>query len=140
MSKATLLVSILAVVMFVAGNARGDGEAPLAKAVKDFNEKAKDNVVGKKQPELTVDEVVAAIRGWIRDRYPSSDDVYASYQKIAATGILPKGAKITFITGWQGFNDFDFDVWWVDLEVPVDRGGFVFRIRDQKISSRPAQK
>lgn len=122
--------------------ARSDGEEVLlSRAVKDFNEKAKKDTIGKDQSALTEDEVVAAIRGWIRTRHPASDAVYGAYQKIAATGVLPPGAGLSFTTGWQGFNGFDFEVWWIDLQVPNERGlGYVFRIRDRKISSRPTKR
>jgi hypothetical protein len=116
-------------------------EVPLAQAVREFNESAKKNAVGKGQPPLTEDEVVAAIRGWIRDRFPATDDVYGAFQKVAHTGALPPGAELSFTTGWRGFNGFDFDVWWVDLTLPVGKGaGYTYRIRDQKLASRPSKK
>ena len=75
-------------------------ETTLAQAVREFNEKAKENPVGKSQPVLTEDEVVAAIRGWIRDRITAKDDVYGAYQKIAHT--RSAGAELSFTTA--GFN------------------------------------
>ena len=67
--------------------------------------------------------------------------------KIADTEILPPGAYFRFITEWRWHKGYDFDVWWVNLEVdPVERGskdpkagfGYAYRIRDRKISSRPS--
>lgn len=115
-------------------------EVTLARAVREFNEQAKKDPVGKDQPALTEEEAVAAIRGWIRDRFPADDPVYAAYQKIANTGALPPGAQLSFTTRWQ-FKDYEFDVWWVDLSVPVGKGaGYTYRLRDQKLGSRPIKK
>ncbi|MCH8277858.1 MAG: hypothetical protein IIC12_02880 [Proteobacteria bacterium] len=37
----------------------------LKASVENFNQKARSHAIGKTQPPLTEDEVVAAIRGWI---------------------------------------------------------------------------
>jgi len=116
-------------------------DIPLAKAVREFNEKAKANATGKDQPPLTTDEVVASIRGWIRERISATDEVYGAYQKIADSGMLPPGAYLSYTTGWKGFNGYDFDLWWVDLTISTGKNsGYTFRLRDQKLSSRPAKK
>jgi len=124
--------------------------------------RALSDPIGKKQPPLTEDEVIAAIRGWdqhapasgtgfadelltaIRSRnqpgQPATDEVYAAFQKIAATHDLPNGAELRFKTVWIREN-YHFDVWWVDLSIPTGRngGGYVFRIRDQKLRALPAR-
>jgi hypothetical protein len=113
----------------------------LAEAVKDFNERALNNSTGKTQPPLTEDEAVAAIRGWIRDRFQATDEVYKAYQTIADTLSLPEGATFRFTTKWSGFNGYDFDVWWVDLVIKTGgKIGYTFRIRDQKIRCWPVKK
>jgi hypothetical protein len=63
----------------------------LADAVKDFNQRAQRDAIGKDQPALTEDEVVAAIRGWVRKEVPAPDAVYQTYQTIADTKMLPEG-------------------------------------------------
>ena len=109
----------------------------LARAVRDFNEKAALDPIGRNQPKLTIDEVVAAIRGWIRKRHPVSDDVYQAYQDIAETQTLPDGAKLRFTKSWVGYREFAFDVWWIDLWLPTEKNlGYNFRLRDQKLRSR----
>ena len=121
----------------VAGNEK-DKASMLADAVKEFNQRAQKNGIGNDQPALTEDEVVAAIRGWDRTRIPATDEVYQIYQTIADTHTLPDGAKLRFTTGWSGFNNHEFDVWWIDLDIKtgiVTR--YTFRIRDQKLRCRP---
>jgi RNA polymerase sigma factor (sigma-70 family) len=111
-------------------------ESPLAKAVREFNQKAKGDPIGEKQSPLTEAEVIAAIRCWDRERDPVSDSTYRAYQKIADTGELPPGAELSFITYCGTHYDSkecECDVWWVDLQLPRS----TFRIRDQKIAFRP---
>jgi len=114
----------------------------LRDAVQEFNAKAINDPIGKDQPALTEDEVVASIRGWIRAHTPGvSDEVYDEFQKVAETGKLPKGAKLTSTTSWLGYRGFHFDVWWVDLTISTgEKTGYTFRIRDQKIRSRPVNQ
>lgn len=113
----------------------------LASAVEQFNREAQSDTIGKRQPALTEAEIVAAIRGWIREQIPVSDEIYLTYQKIAETKQLPKDATLSFTTRWTGYRAYDFNVWWVDLEVMTGpNSGYGFRIRDQKISSEPVPK
>jgi hypothetical protein len=118
---------------------------PLATAVERFNARAKLDPVGKTEPPLTVDEAVAAIRGWIRKHHPVSDEYYQAFQKIAETLALPAGSRLDFTTSWKNYNGYDFVVWWVDLTVidpsagsdSTTAGSYTYRIRDRKISCRP---
>jgi hypothetical protein len=113
----------------------------LGEAVAEFNAKAQSDSVGAHQPPLTTDEVVAAIRGWVRERVPASGDVYATYQKIAKTQKLPPGAELSYTTGWQGPQGYDFQVWWIDLSIKTGpRSGYTFRIRDTKLRSHPSSE
>ena len=121
---------------------------PLSDAVADFNERAMNNDVGATQPPLTEEEVVSAIRGWIRNQTKVDDKTYAIYQNIADTKTLPPGASLDFTTRWTGHNGYDFTVWWIDLCVKTgEHAGYGFRIRDRKISAdairsaaRPSKK
>lgn len=119
---------------------------PLEEAVRQFNAMTASQKIGKDEPPLTVDEVVAAIRGWIPSEIPVQPEILKIYQEIAESRILPPGAELRATIRWIGYNDYHFDVWWVDLRVgPVQRAqrdpvlgyGYVFRIRDRKIHSRP---
>lgn len=144
-------LAIAAVIVHVAPTAAtADTEAAdsvasssLADAVREFNQKARLNPLGSKQPPLTEEEVIAAIRGWIRSDVKASDAVYETYQQIASTGALPANAELGFTTRWTTRNGFDFDVWWVDLtlnDFPQPGQGYGYRIRDRKIRSEPAEK
>lgn len=122
--------------------AQDESTTSLGSAVEAFNELASEDAIGKHQPPLTEDEVIASIRGWIRDQAPPvSDHVYAIYQKIAETRRLPEGATLDYITAWSGFGGYNFTVWWVDLDIMTDeRPGYTYRIRDRKIRSRPVSQ
>jgi hypothetical protein len=130
-----------AIVLTLAAGARAaDGTTPLAEAVKAFNAAAAAHPVGKQQPPLTGDEVVAALRGWDRDRVPAPEEVYRTFQGIADRRSLPRGASLSCITRWTGFRGYDFEVWWVDLSLRTGPNTFyVFRIRERKLSCRPAE-
>jgi hypothetical protein len=132
------VAAVLALITYpVAGGEKGKASM-LADAVKEFNQRARQDATGKDQPALTEDEVIAAIRGWIRERSPATDEVYKVYQTIADTRKLPEGAALRFTTKWSGFNNHEFDVWWIDLEIKTGADTvYVFRIRDQKLRCRP---
>jgi len=110
----------------------------LSDAVKEFNWKAQTDPIGKGQPLLTEDEVVAAIRGWIREQMPAPDAVYNAFQQVAETKRLPPTAKMDFTTGWHGYKGFHFEVWWIDLTLTEgSKHGYTYRLRDRKIRCRP---
>ena len=145
MLKSFTCIIVLGAIVAASGfAAKEDGgeTRSLNMAVQDFNHKASTDSIGKTQPPLTEDEVVAAIRGWIPEHTPGvTDDVSERFQEIAETGTLPDGAELSFTTGWTGYRGFKFQVWWVDLSIKLDpeKTGvyrYTFRIRDQKISSR----
>ena len=110
---------------------------PLAVVVQQLNQKAQEDHIGKTQPPLTEDEVIASIRAWLRENIRASDEVYATYQKIAESRMIPANATLEVTTRYYGNRGFDFDVWWVDLGIMTGpTTGFAFRIRDQKIRTR----
>jgi len=81
--------------------------------------------------------VVAAIRGWTRERVPVDQKTYDIYRSIANTRKLPKDAIIYFTTGWSRANGLNINVWWIDLHVKTgDTTGYTFRIRDGKLRSQ----
>src|SRR5262245_36952803 len=129
---------VLVLIAYSFAGAQQGKASTLAEAIGAFNRRAQGDATGKDQPALTEDEVVAAIRGWIRKQVPVSDEVYKIYQTIADTKTLPEGATLRFITKWSGFNNHEFDVWWVDLSIKTGANtGYTFRIRDQKLRCRP---
>ena len=121
-------------------------ETSVDEGVKRFNERVNQLQAGKGQLPLTSNEVIAAIRGWIPEEHPVTPEVLKRFQEIAETGKLPPGSSLRFMQSWSGYNGFNFEVWWVDIQLsPVDRSkkdpvigfGYSFRIRDQKIRSWP---
>ncbi len=110
--------------------------SPLDRAVDEFNKRAGKNAIGKFEPPLTSDEVVAAIRGWDRASVPIDDEKFALFEQIAATGQLPLGATLSSTTDWIT-REYNYRVWWIDLTVMTDvNRGYTFRIRSRILSSQ----
>ncbi len=136
------IAAVLAILAGVAASWAAErpagGSTPLADAVKAFNEKAAEDPIGKDQPPLTVDEVVAAIRAWNRLEVPEfPDQVCDAFTQIAQTRSLPPGAAFESLNGWFPGGDYHFDVWWVRVVVTNRDGrGFSFVIRERMIRSR----
>ena len=82
-----------------------------------FNEKAAKDSIGRSQPPLTEDEVIAAIRDWMRQQIKVDDETYVIYKKIADTKMLPKRAKLDFTTRGKTFYGSDLKLWCVTLVV-----------------------
>ena len=53
----------------------GKEAMPLKQAVDSFNQEAVANKIGRDQPPLKIEEVIAAIRGWSRTKKPVSDEI-----------------------------------------------------------------
>lgn len=96
----------------------------LEQAIREFNYKAEHHSVGKTQPPLTADEVVAAIRG------KNAED-NTRLGEIADTRFLISGEQLSFTPGWITEGNY-VTVWWIDLSVK----GHGLRIRDRTLSSR----
>ena len=120
-------------------------------AVDEFNRQAAKDEVGKTQPPLTVKEVVANIRGIIREDHPMPQEVYDALQAIADKLVFPDKASLGFISTWRGFEGYDYKVWWIDLAVntgyAADTRSYLqyykhggIRIRDTKLESTPSRQ
>lgn len=121
-------------------------DIPIGEAIADFNARAKADPVGASQPALTSDEVVAAIRAWSDPpRMPAS--AKAVFQSIARKAIMPKGSFIRVIPGLIALHKFDIDVWWIDVQVELDKyptdlkdvPQYAYRIRTAYLRSRPTR-
>jgi len=111
----------------------------LAVAIADFNEKQQQDPIGKDQPPLTEDEVLATIlRAKLnRDQFEVADEQFASYQEIAETRRLPAGAEFEVLTGFQTDAFTLFRAWSVRIVLPKpDGGSYGFPIRDRWIKVR----
>lgn len=123
------------------------GTTPMARAVEEFNEHAKGTEVGKTQPLLTVEEVLAAVRDWSPNEDPIDPEMFAALQEAARSGTLPKGAYLSFNSGSVSRNGYDIDAWNIYLQVGlnkypndlVDVPSYRILIRRQYIASRPEE-
>jgi hypothetical protein len=122
-------------------------DVPLSQAVAEFNARAEKNPVGKTQPPLTAEEVVASIRDWSLKEEPIDPERYREFQAIAKTGTMPKGSYFCFNAGTISRNGYDIDAWHVYLRIkldvnPDDQVGvpaYSRLIRTKYIDSRPTK-
>ncbi len=123
-------------------------EVPVTIAVKEFNQRAQMDSVGKNQKPLNEEELLAAIRGWNLGSDSIDPAVFLTFKKIADTGLMPIGSYIRFISGLIALDGYDIDVWFVELRVGLNRYPadlaempiYLRRIRTEYISSRPNVK
>ena len=125
--------------------------ASLLEAVREFNKRQKVHEIGKDQPPLTDDEVIAAIRDLRddRDEIELSDLDFAAFQGIAETGMLPRGWAIDTLREVEFADGGKVDVWSVVLTYKRPRGNippnrippdFTHTIRQRALKYRPNEK
>ena len=107
---------------------------PLEAAVSAFNTRAGLDPIGKHEPPLSGDEVVAAIQRRV-PTLGAGPRVKAIYSRIARTRRLPRGASLssntTYATGNGLGKTEQFTVWWVNLDVMTGpQIGYSLRIRE----------
>lgn len=114
---------------------------PLADAVAAFNAKSAADSVGKHEPPLTEDEIVAAIEAQLPN-LDATDEVKSVYARIARKRRLPKDASLSSVSAYSSsYGDGlgqRVTVWWIDLDIMIDASsGYTLRIRrtDQPVSS-----
>jgi hypothetical protein len=138
-----MLQSLLSVVMVLVGAVVQEepkqAGTPLAEAIGAFNVRAAEDKIGKDQPPLTMEEALAAIRWWRFDRKkaPVEDSEFEDFQRIAETRVLPPGAAIEVIRGFQPTNEIEFTAWSVRIRMPRGGGSYAYAIRERMISWRP---
>jgi RNA polymerase sigma factor (sigma-70 family) len=120
------------------------GGTSLAEAIGSFNREAGSDPIGKDQPKLTEDEVIAAVRAWATCAGQDAPKAPPQeYRMVAETRTLPKGAVIDSTNKLIG-RGYSTDVWWIHLRIPQRPGGpiptYSLRIRMQQIRSRPMTK
>ena len=136
-------------------NAGYPKEISLNEAIEVFNGLAQCEEVGKAQPPLSVDEVIAAIRDY-NCKKDSLDEknLCAEFQKVAETGVMPKGALLDYrggIGGYsisRGYDKYDIKTWEIYLYLRLDKyrndlknvPQFSHLIRLKYISSKPVEK
>jgi len=144
MNTATLLVFIsLAAAAFGLEPPQPSPEVwtPLAEAVRAFNQRAAEDSIGKEQPALTEDSVIAAIRWEMRDRKKLlvSDETFRTLEEITRTRALPKRFELEKQRGYEPDDRVTFDVWSVRLRIPggtLPGGSTCITIEEKMIGSR----
>lgn len=103
---------------------------PLIDAIANFNARAQSSSVGKYEPPLTENEVIAAIQAQL-PTLEASPRVKSIYQKIANTRRLPRGGTFNDIPAYQPRSGPQQIVWWINLEVMTGKNtGYGLRIRN----------
>jgi hypothetical protein len=102
---------------------------PLSFAVSRFNIDARDSKAGALEPPLTENEVTSAIRTQLPNLV-SKPAVHAIYQNILDTGRLPPASTLTYFDSWERTNVPKQMVWWINLNVEIEKDHFYgLRIR-----------
>jgi hypothetical protein len=111
----------------------------LAEAVRMFNARAAENSIGKSQPPLSEDEVIAAIRWLLLDskKLPVLDKTLQSLRSIPDSCEFPSEFDLAFMTDFQADSRTAFTKWSVRLRIPAEpRGTTEIVIRDRMIAAR----
>ncbi|MHB1463371.1 MAG: hypothetical protein ACYC1M_18945 [Armatimonadota bacterium] len=111
--------------------------ATLSAAIQDFNRKAAADPVGKNQPELTEDELLAFIQWMIKNPVPKmlSSAENATLEKIAMSRTMADDTFLEVLTSYEN-NGMAFTVWSVRLVIPNQHGTHAIPIREQFIRCR----
>ncbi len=142
----------------------GAEPSSLAGAIAAFNERWKDDPVGREQPPLTEDEVIAAIRVWLPDRETGAiaggvrtnvtpaDAPIDAFKAIAETRRMPVGATFGATKSRDVGDDQLYAGWWVALALakaqpnpagrvaPAREGSHPFSIRERLVRSVPLEE
>ena len=97
--------------------------------------------VGKDQPPLTEEEVVAAIRWWEhrRNEAPVTNAEFEAFQQIADTRSLPQGFAFEVLSNFEPGDGYEYVIWSVRIVMQrTSKPGwtFAFDIRERFVSSR----
>lgn len=116
--------------------------APLAGAIDDFNAMASKHPIGKSQPPLTQEEVIAAIMLAEKQQFPeASQRDFERFKAIARTKAIPADGEFEILDGLDRGGDFIFDVWYVRIRLDKgDGGNYAFTIRERVIRARPVSE
>ena len=109
------------------GASRPEGRpalSPLAAAIEAFNAEAARDEIGRDQPPLTEDEVVAAIRYFEDDSHMTFiKGALDEFRLVAATRDMPSGMRLVhFQTNDFVDGDFIYEGWWIRIEMTKEGG------------------
>jgi len=137
-----LLVFALFPVSFtlLAAETQPKAATPLVEAVKSFNEMAAKDPIGKEQPALTEEEIVAASQWWKSHREEmrvSDGPDFHAFVAIAETRRLPVGWKTEVLRGLLDDDPFTFEAWSVGMRTRPDERGLVYIFQLPQRTVRP---
>jgi hypothetical protein len=93
-------------------------------AIAEFNNRASNHPLGRRQPPLSAEEIIAAIEA--RETTHLVDEVEyhiaAQLTEIASTRELPPRARLRSLHVWQPSANHYMDVWWVQLLMTDSKG------------------
>jgi len=115
------------------------GTISLAEGIRVFNARAADDPVGKDQPPLAEEEVIAAVRWGLLepDKLPVSDKTLETLRKIVDSRELPPGFELEVLTGFEPTDRMGFTKWSVRLRIPAEpTGSTCISIREVMLASR----
>jgi serine/threonine protein kinase len=110
----------------------------LSDAVGEFNREQQKNMLGKTQPPLTDDEVIASLL-WTQDSVfkSLSDEEQKKLKSIYTERVLPAPFRFTVLTELKGVEKERFQVWFIQLTLTRPDGTeFRHNIREQFICER----
>lgn len=105
----------------------------LRQAVERFNLEQQQTDLGKNQPPLTEDEVIASIQ-WSQDSIDNalSAEELDAFRNITKSGVLPNPFKLNVLTELLGADKERFKVWFIQLTLTRPDGTeFRHNIREQ---------
>jgi RNA polymerase sigma factor (sigma-70 family) len=95
----------------------------LGKAVDDFNQNAITSAVGRDQPPLTEDEVIAAIRFYSDDNPGTIKGALDDFRMVSEKRDMPPGMRFVNHNMDDRLGDFVYEVWLIQIQMPNKRGG-----------------
>ncbi|MCB1211210.1 MAG: hypothetical protein KDK97_17935, partial [Verrucomicrobiales bacterium] len=123
-----------------AAESTADDSISLAQAVNDFNKRNHDAAIAAKQPDLTVEGVLAAIRQAMQDRPKLSvtNATFAALGRVTETQMLPDDFELELMTSYED-EEVVFNVWSVRLRIPgtvIPGGTTCIMIQEEQLGSR----
>jgi hypothetical protein len=118
---------------------------PLAAAIYAFNEQWGKTKLGKDQPPLTEQEVLAATEDWKTRRIeaPVTNSEFASLQQITDTRLLPTDTSFELLTSFRPGDGYTYDRWSIRILTPrTAKPGwtYAYEIRDRFLGVRKADE
>lgn len=133
------LTAGVAVVVSLHDVQQAAAQQPLSTALRQFQETAARDPIGRDETPLTEDEIIAAIRRTTRPLVVPevSPELFAAFQRIAATRQLPANAAFESLNSYDLGGDYVYDVWSVRIRMTrPDGSSYAFILRERTVRSR----